>query len=68
AIGEEERKPKVNKFFVQRINKNTVKLAKYSSLSLKKEYRKKNWPPRSQKKTKPTNNLDLESNNSIHNM
>ncbi|CAG8516875.1 407_t:CDS:2, partial [Dentiscutata erythropus] len=66
--GEEEREPKVNRFFVQRISGNIAKLAEHSSQSVKKDHEKENQPPKSQKKTKPTDNLDLKSNNSIYNM
>ncbi|CAG8729943.1 15695_t:CDS:2, partial [Dentiscutata erythropus] len=57
-LGDEERKPKVNRAFGQRISRNIVKLAKHNSQSIKKNHEKENWLPKSQKKTKPTGNPD----------
>ncbi|CAG8571516.1 23492_t:CDS:1, partial [Dentiscutata erythropus] len=67
-LDEEERKPKVNKSLIQRIGGNTIKIAEHNSDSVKKDHRKENWLPKSQKKTKYTDNPDPENNNSIHNM
>ncbi|CAG8786759.1 3978_t:CDS:2, partial [Dentiscutata erythropus] len=67
-LGDKEGKPKVNRSFGQRIIKNTVKLAEHNSQLVKKDYEKENQPPKTQRKTKPIDNSDPNSNNSIHNM
>ncbi|CAG8654336.1 25617_t:CDS:2 [Dentiscutata erythropus] len=66
-LDEEERKHKVNRSLVQKISRNSVKLVEHSSQSLKKDYKKENRPPKSQKKIKLTNNSNPK-NNSIHNI